>query len=360
MSEITKISKALSALVAAMSNCSLYTSEHPAVSEFSVKALGLMEDLFEEGSFTLTLIANTLMYNNTPISDKSPHIAAFTRKMMLQGIEKCVFTKGLTVDELKSFVTSLVSRGVKAESTAHIQVGIIEVRLKDELSSDNNVLKLVRIFEDVKNSGTIDIQELENIVSGFILAMQRESSIFKLLGTIRNQSEYTLIHSLNVSVLSIFQAETMGITGEKLHDIGLAGLLHDIGKLFISSDIIEKEEQLTDHDWEIIKLHPVKGALYLSKIPELPKIVPVAAFEHHMKYDGSGYPKYLRTAVRQHVVSSIVAIADFYDALRSHRAYRPGVGDKDVLPIMKQSAGKYFDQRLVENFITALESPAQA
>jgi HD-GYP domain-containing protein (c-di-GMP phosphodiesterase class II) len=360
MTELERISKVLSSLVAAMSNCSLYTSEHPAVEEFSARALENMEELFEEGSFTLTLLANTLMYNNIPITDKNPPIAAFIRKMILRCIEKCIINKGLTVDELKSFVASLVSREGKVVSTAHIQVGIIEVRLKDELSQDDNILRLVRIFEDVKKSGEIEIHELENIVSGFILAMQRESSIFQLLGNFRNQSEYTLNHSLNVSVLSMFQAESLGIEGEKLHDIGLAGLLHDVGKLFISKEILEKEDKLTEHDWQTIKLHPIKGALYLSKIPELPKIVPVVAFEHHMKYDGSGYPKYLRTAVRQHLISSLVAIADFYDALRSHRAYRPAVSDKDILPIMKQSAGKYFNVQLVENFITALESSGQA
>ena len=159
-----------------------------------------------------------------------------------------------------------------------------------------------------------------------------------------------------MSVLTIFQAEVLGLKGEALHDAGLAGLLHDMGKLFVPKEIIEKQSMLDEHEWSAIKLHPTYGAIYLSQLPEVPKGAVVAAYEHHMKYDGSGYPQYGLFNKKQHIFSQIVAISDFFDALRSRRPYRGSVDTKSILEMLKKGSGVDFNPFLVDHFTEMLQT----
>ena len=163
------------------------------------------------------------------------------------------------------------------------------------------------------------------------------------------------MHESNVSVLNIFQAETLGLRGEALRDVGIAGLLHDVGKLFVSKDIIEKKTKLDDTEWKAMQLHPVYGALYLSALPEVPKLAVIAAYEHHMKYNGNGYPQPKRILRGQHLISQLVAISDFYDALRTERPYRPPFDVPVIIGLLKNGSGKDFNPELVNNFITSLK-----
>jgi HD-GYP domain-containing protein (c-di-GMP phosphodiesterase class II) len=145
-------------------------------------------------------------------------------------------------------------------------------------------------------------------------------------------------------MITIYLAEFLGLQGEELHDAGIAGLLHDMGKLFIQKEIIEKDSSLTNEEWSAMQLHPIKGGLYLSKVPEIPKIAAVVAFEHHMKYDGSGYPQIKWRMKKQHIISSIVSIADFFDAMRSVRVYREKekFHVSEILKILKEGSGTFF------------------
>lgn len=177
----------------------------------------------------------------------------------------------------------------------------------------------------------------------------------KLLGPVKSHSEYTYVHITNVSILTIFQAEIMGLKGNILHEAGIAGLLHDIGKTFISEGILEKKGSLSLEEWEEIKKHPIYGALYLSTLPEVPWLAVITAFEHHMKYDGSGYPDTRSYRRKPHIISQMVALADFFDALRTHRAYRDAIQVLDVLKMIRNLRGKDFDPMVVDTFIYGLQ-----
>jgi HD-GYP domain-containing protein (c-di-GMP phosphodiesterase class II) len=155
-------------------------------------------------------------------------------------------------------------------------------------------------------------------------------------------------------VLSMFQAQSLNIRDDLLRDIGIAGLLHDVGKLFIAKEILEKKAALTSEEWEEIQLHPLYGARYLGKMEELPRLAPIVAFEHHMKYDGKGYPRMNSNAKKQHLCSQIVAISDFFDALRSRRPYRRALEIKEVLALMQTEGEGVFNPFLFGNFVKSM------
>ena len=155
--------------------------------------------------------------------------------------------------------------------------------------------------------------------------------------------------------------KTLGIKESLfLRDIGMAGLLHDVGKLFISEEILDKKGALEEKDWDAIKLHPFYGARFLSAVKGIPRIVPVVAFEHHLKYNGQGYPELHLSREKQHIGSQVVAISDCFDALRSTRPYRKGLEIKEIISIMEKDSERGFNPFLLENFMRRMDKELYA
>ena len=165
--------------------------------------------------------------------------------------------------------------------------------------------------------------------------------------------DYTVTHSLNVCILVVAQATRIGLPENKIREAGLAALLHDVGKEATPSTILTKPGQLDMEEFDQVKRHPADGAKLLRKVDcgtELPMIV---AFEHHIKYDRTGYPK-VRSREPLHIASYMTQIADVYDALRSFRPYQPSIELERTLSIMKEGRGTEFEPRLFDNFVEIL------
>ena len=218
---------------------------------------------------------------------------------------------------------------------------------------EEQIEKLKVAFHSISPFKQLTMSDLEEIVARFVATISKEMSILKLLSPVKSYSNYTYVHSINVAVLSIFQAESLGIRGKLLHDIGLSALLHDVGKLFISKDILEKKGSLDEKEFAEITKHPAFGAAYLAKIENITRIAPVVAFEHHRKFNGAGYPQLSLQEKHPHIASQIVSISDFFDALRSWRPYRKSLETKEVLVLMKKNSGTDFNPLLVDNFTRA-------
>ncbi len=183
-----------------------------------------------------------------------------------------------------------------------------------------NVGKVKSLFHGMNKFRRLEMVSLEDAVIAFIATLKREINVLRVISPVKSYSEYTYVHATNVSVITLFQAEALGMKGENLHDVGIATLMHDVGKMFVPKEVLEKPGKLNDEEWNQMKQHPVAGAKYLSALPDVPKLAMIAAFEHHMKFDGHGYPGMKRTGKKQHIVSQMVAIAAFFfDALRTER-----------------------------------------
>ena len=162
-----------------------------------------------------------------------------------------------------------------------------------------------------------------------------------LVSAIEVKDKYTEGHARRVREYSCEIAIELGLSKEQVKDIGTAALLHDIGKIGISTEILNKPSKLTDDEYDIIKLHPMYTKTILEKISDFASIANIA-YSHHENYDGSGYPQGLK-GDEIPFESQIIQVADAYDAMTSERAYRKALSKSDALEIIRANMGKQFN-----------------
>jgi putative nucleotidyltransferase with HDIG domain len=204
------------------------------------------------------------------------------------------------------------------------------------------------------------VSSAQEIVASIMQGIRQDAHLFHRLMRMQSHDDYTVTHSLNVSAIVVAQATALGLPENRLQEIGLAAMLHDIGKEKVPSEILQKPGKINSLEFAKMAEHPVAGAKVLRKLDcgtDLPVIV---SFEHHIKYDGSGYPK--EASKRQlHPVSYMTQIADVYDALRTYRPYRESLDIKTSLSIMDKGRGTEFEPRFYDNFLrTVLADQAGA
>jgi len=349
----------ITAMMSAVANCSLYADQHQIVRELNEKAFKYLVRLFAGGTLSITLLGNSLIFNEEQLTEKGLHIDKFISRMRRKKIDKVIISSSVTREELLMFITGMASKK-GLQSSPSISFGIVELEEATDARStrdlaDENIARLRRLFEGVRGMEPIDTAGLDDIVSGLISSLRSESNVLKVISPLRDYNEYTYVHATNVSVITVFLAESLGIGGELLYDIGLSALMHDIGKMFIPTEVLDKNAGLDSGEWDIMKKHPVYGARYLSGLPGVSKLSIIVAYEHHMRYNGAGYPERPMVAGKQHLVSQMVAIADFFDAMRSERPYRSPAGIEEIRSIMLGSSGRDFNPDLAESFWQAMD-----
>lgn len=361
----------------AMTDASLYSGKHPLVGERVEKCVSILNGLLETRStLSIMILQDEVVVDRQLLTDKGIYTRNFIKKMNKKGIEALTFTKPITNGELTEFITAICKSGKSSiSSSPHIMTGKVEVGIKpmvpevqviDEEERDNEkytktytpeeINKLKEAYHSASRFKKLDIVGLEDMVVNFIAVYKREANILNLLPRVKTYSEYTYTHATNVSIISMFQAESIGLDGPILHQIGIAALLHDVGKMYVPTSILDKKEALTPDEWEEMKRHSIYGAKYLATLKKVPKLAIISAMEHHMKYDGSGYPQNGYSRNGQHLCSQIIAIADFFDALRTERPYRLPVDTTHVLGLLKHGAGKEFNPFLANNFIGIMKN----
>ncbi len=164
---------------------------------------------------------------------------------------------------------------------------------------------------------------------------------------------YTRGHSVRVARYAAATAEELELEPLEIENILYAGLLHDIGKIGISEQILHKPTILNVAEWEVIKAHPITGAKILEPIPSLRKVTPMVR-HHHERYDGTGYPQGL-TGEEIPLGARIVAVADAFEAMTSYRPYSHAIFPAQAIVILKEGKGEQWDAEVVEAFLKTLE-----
>ena len=203
------------------------------------------------------------------------------------------------------------------------------------------------------------INERAKLFQSTLLAESELRSLIKELvlsfaNALDAKSPWTMGHSERVASFALAIAKEMQFNAQDMEMLKIGSLLHDIGKIGTYDVILDKTEPLTEEEWELIKMHPSKGAAILNPVGQLQKVIPIVKY-HHERFDGKGYPEGLKGHDIP-LLARILCVADTFDALSADRPYKPAMGKEEALGYMKQHAGTQFDPDIVKIFLKILHT----
>lgn len=210
-----------------------------------------------------------------------------------------------------------------------------------------------QLFEEVRLGYSVDTETAKAVVSELVETIAEDADTALWLTNLKNVHEYTAQHCVNVSVLSIVFGKHLGFTKEQLKLIGLGALLHDVGKMKVPPEILDKPGKLTPDEFEIIKRHPMDGFRAMEETGNVPEQALQIIRYHHERVSGRGYPDGLKGDQISTAVL-MVAIADVYDAITSDRVYHSGIPAHEALKALYQIAPGEFGKKLMEEFIRCI------
>ncbi len=209
------------------------------------------------------------------------------------------------------------------------------------------------LLTNLRDGGSFDLSEARRVVEGCVASLLRNHEALVWLTQIKNKDEYTAEHSMNVCVLSANFGRHLGLVEKDLIDVGLCGLLHDVGKTKISLEILNKPGPLDADEMKEMRLHPTYGQELLLEASKKYNHYVEAAYNHHERENGSGYPN-KKLGHQVSFFSKIVALADTYDAITSHRCYDASRSSMTALKILHECKGSHYDAELVTEFIKCI------
>jgi putative nucleotidyltransferase with HDIG domain len=206
------------------------------------------------------------------------------------------------------------------------------------------------LMEDVRLGQQIDVERASPVISSMVDSIFRNRNALLGLTRIRNMDQYTFEHSVNVAVLMVSFARALELEQSVIEHIGLGALLHDIGKIRVPNEILNKPGRLTDDEFVIMRKHVVYSHDILARVPGLPQPALAVAAEHHERIDGTGYPHGLQqTAISYY--GQMAAVVDVYDAITSDRVYHRGLEPHKALRKLLEWSQYHFTTELVQQFI---------
>jgi putative nucleotidyltransferase with HDIG domain len=363
-------------LSGALRAANLYSMDHPSVGEHIRALLEAVQRLHGlDASPLIGFIGGEVIADDTPLLAVTAYRAELICYMQALGINRVLFERGVTLAELNEFVRAVARPapsalrggdvpGAEANidfvRLPHIRAGRIPVdtsagnwgssavTMKQVYSGSIEAARLV--WESTRVEGTPDAPAAHETVEQLADAVDAAPATMIGLTGMKAHDEYTFTHMVNVSILTMAQARTLGIEGRALRQLGLAALLHDVGKVRTPLEVLNKPAALTPSERAIMRRHTVDGAAILRSSRDIPKLAAVVAFEHHLRIDGCGYPEGVQR-LPINLGTVLCSIADAYDAMRSTRVYQPATPTDRIMEIMAHNDGAQFDQHLVRRFI---------
>lgn len=374
-----ELAKVVAQLTAAVTNIGLYSAGHPQVGQYVDKTHAVLAGLLQATpEATIMLVGNDLVAGGRPLPSDSAYVANFIRILRRKSVERITFAAGLPRAELQGFIQDLATADAASiKATSFIKLGKVELHVKQagagphgwvggEDAPPGVIEELVKLtateldelkdlYLRIKKHKQIDVRSVDGMVKRFIKGFRDEVNPLRMLASLKSSHEYTFTHVVNVGILTMAQAESLGFTGEHLHQIGVASFLHDIGKLFVPEEILNKQGKLSADERMIIETHTTKGARYLMGTEGIPKLAVLASLEHHLKFDGSGYPS-IKGGWTPNIASQMISVADVFDAMRSRRSYQEPQPMSKIESVLKGGAGKAFNPSLIENFFKLIRA----
>ena len=375
-------SRFLTSLAQTLSTMSLYKAGHPARERVIDRSFTLLQEiLVEDKNPEFSFLGDEVVYGATSIRDLRDW--EWSRRFGELGIQRLEFDSDVSREDFVGFLELIAARlaapGVPIDTAEArqmtkrqtIRYGEIGIRSDDEAgkrilekeivtatmtySMGEEIDAIKFMHEEVLKNGGLPLLEAEAVVRSLSVAMHGESEMMLPLLMLKDFDQYTTTHCLNVSVLTMALAEHLGLNSRDVRTFGVAGLLHDLGKVKIPMEILNKPGKLTDEERAVMQNHTTEGAkLIITSDRELDMAAAVA-YEHHIMLNGGGYPKrhYQRDC---HKGSMLVHVCDVYDALRTNRPYRAAWEAERVLTYIEEKSGSEFEPETARKFVDMMRA----
>ncbi len=378
---MTDATRFLTSLAQALAKMSLYAEGHPSragAAEVSYQSLRELQTTDPNPRFSF--LGRSVVYNDRPLRDLTDW--DWSAKLSGAGVQRIEFPHAVELDEYRVFLEEILVKisltaGGRVRPAADltrgratpIRFGAVGVRLVEEdarpeeapeealpndpcdLTEEADVVSWMH--NEVAAARRLPLLEAETVVESLLNAMHQEGSAFVPLLMLKEFDQYTTTHALNVSVLAMGLAERMRLSSREVRAYGIAGLLHDLGKVKIPIEIVQKPGALSAEEVAIIRAHPVDGARLILDSDNTLDLSATVAFEHHIMIDGGGYPH--RCTRRDcHHASMLVHVCDVFDALRTHRPYRVAWETNAILDYIAQRSGTEFHPDVSREFVAML------
>jgi len=375
----------LLALVAAVRSLSLYPPDHPE-SEKKLESLFKRLDLYlsQRPTLTLLLLGNDVIIENLPLPELTKLLPKLLQRLDAIHMERLMFRRGLGREELITFLQLLGpllqdpkgGEMVLARNQArlpHILAGRLPLESQPQVSYDQffDALKLARqsllaftahlneLFSDVEGPLLSDKTSMAKEAVNTIQQMIHSKEVpLKLIIFQRSADPSPYMHALNVCALSMGVAEQIGLEKKRIQEIGVGTLLHDIGLYFSPPTLLSTTAVITLDEKNRYWDHPLRGAELLLASTGIPDLAPIIAYEHHLHYDGEGFPVQQRPR-ELNLGSMIASITNTYDNLRRDKPEQKALTMTETLNRMNQGAGKDFHPLLLKAFRDLVKAQAK-
>lgn len=252
------------------------------------------------------------------------------------------------------YITRLEELGVLALYIHDEAVGDIEI---DDVVSEKTRLQALKItkevMENLRLNPALELSKVNSVVNDIIEELLSNKEVLVNLVDIRALNDYTFGHSVNVAILSLLTGIAMGYDWERLCQLGLGALFHDIGKTLLPENSVNKDRPFTDEEENLYKQHTVLGFDVLRKVENFSLSSAHVALQHHERYDGTGYPRRLQKE-EINEFARIVAVTDLYDRLTSIRIGQPSWLPFQVMELIIANREKFFQPEVVEHFMNVV------
>ena len=380
-----KIDELITHLARAMQIKNMYGEEH-ALTKNAIDHLGdhLNNILMDRPEITIGIIGDEIAFEKEPLFETSSRRQNFIDYLKALGIKKISFMNGVQNSELMKFVNIITK---KPETTdpkqeikqrfydfdiRHIAIGEIGIQEKTSVPLDENriddlikksyqgsVKFLTKTFKNLKGNQPLNVESARQIVEGLMTNLLKNKYLLLLLTSMRGHNEDVFQHGINVSIFTLLQAEMLGLEQKYLTEIGMAAILHDIGKISVTEEDKEEGEKSS---WEAYfneekerkrADQDVAGAKILLETEGVGVLPAITAFEHGMRYDMTGYPRKLY-GKKLNLISMMIAISDYYDQMRKKPFYYEEGGPEKAYEEMMKFSGKHFHPDLLKNFFSII------
>lgn len=267
-------------------------------------------------------------------------------------------SKGLDVADAPTETEVKASIAHEMEIIAEKAKPVESASLHDEMAKSQKVHgeanKIIHsLMQDVRLGKQIELEQVDPIVGRMSESILRNQDALLSLCRIKQKDNYTFLHSVSIGALMMSFARAVNLSSEEMRLVGIGGMLHDIGKMKVPDEILNKPGKLTDAEFDIMRLHVVYSRDILSDTPGIAQASLDVASQHHERFDGSGYPLKLKGS-EMSIYGQMASIVDVYDAITSDRCYHKGMEPTVALRKMFEWSKFHFNPELVHAFVRSI------